>query len=81
MILYLAHPPAEVWRTFTEPALLAQWLLPVVNDKQQLARAIAAELLLFVDLQLASGENARGQFVYWLVVVVVCVLTWPRITF
>ena len=27
----LAHPPAKVWRALTEPALLAEWLLPVVT--------------------------------------------------
>ncbi len=27
----LPHPPAKVWRTLTDPALLAQWLLPVTN--------------------------------------------------
>ncbi len=25
---FLEHPPAKVWRVLTEPALLAQWLLP-----------------------------------------------------
>jgi uncharacterized protein YndB with AHSA1/START domain len=25
----LPHPPEKVWRALTEPALLAQWLLPV----------------------------------------------------
>jgi uncharacterized protein YndB with AHSA1/START domain len=29
----LAHPPARVWRALTEPALLAEWLLPTVNYK------------------------------------------------
>lgn len=27
----LSHPPAKVWRTLTEPALLAEWLLPVTG--------------------------------------------------
>ena len=27
---YLAHPPAQVWRTLTDPELLARWLMP--ND-------------------------------------------------
>ena len=27
----LAHPPAKVWRTLTDPALLAEWLLPVTG--------------------------------------------------
>ena len=29
----LSHPPEKVWRALTEPALLAEWLLPVVNLK------------------------------------------------
>jgi uncharacterized protein YndB with AHSA1/START domain len=29
--LDLPHPPAKVWRALTEPALLAEWLLPVLN--------------------------------------------------
>jgi uncharacterized protein YndB with AHSA1/START domain len=27
----LPHPPEKVWRALTDPALLAQWLLPVVD--------------------------------------------------
>jgi uncharacterized protein YndB with AHSA1/START domain len=31
--LDLPHAPEKVWRALTEPALLAQWLLPVVDLK------------------------------------------------
>ena len=31
--LDLHHPPDKVWRALTDPALLAQWLLPVVEMK------------------------------------------------
>lgn len=31
MTFDLKHPPAKVWRALTEPALLAQWLLTVVD--------------------------------------------------
>jgi uncharacterized protein YndB with AHSA1/START domain len=27
----LPHPPHKVWRALTEPALLAEWLLPVIG--------------------------------------------------
>jgi uncharacterized protein YndB with AHSA1/START domain len=27
----LAHPPEKVWRALTDPVLLAEWLLPVVD--------------------------------------------------
>ena len=27
----LPHPPEKVWRALTEPALLSEWLLPVVD--------------------------------------------------
>ena len=27
----LPHPPEKVWRALTEPALLAEWLLPVLD--------------------------------------------------
>lgn len=29
----LPHPPEKVWRALTEPALLAEWLLPVTGLK------------------------------------------------
>ena len=29
----LQHPPQKVWRALTEPALLAEWLLPVLDLK------------------------------------------------
>lgn len=27
----LTHPPEKVWRALTDPALLAEWLLPVID--------------------------------------------------
>ena len=30
--LDLDHPPEKVWRALTDPRLLAEWLLPVVDD-------------------------------------------------
>jgi len=32
----LQHPPAKVWRALTDPALLAEWLLPVVKRELEL---------------------------------------------
>ena len=29
----LPHPPTKVWRALTDPALLAEWLLPVIDLK------------------------------------------------
>jgi uncharacterized protein YndB with AHSA1/START domain len=29
----LRHPPEKVWRALTDPALLAEWLLPVIDLK------------------------------------------------
>ena len=31
--LDLPHPPEKVWRALTDPALLAEWLLPVIAFK------------------------------------------------
>lgn len=35
--LELAHAPAKVWRALTDPALLTEWLLPVVDQQLTLA--------------------------------------------
>jgi uncharacterized protein YndB with AHSA1/START domain len=37
----LKHPPHKVWRALTEPALLAEWLLPVLGDAFELAQGAA----------------------------------------
>ena len=29
----LQHPPEKVWRALTEPSLLAEWLLPVIDHR------------------------------------------------
>jgi uncharacterized protein YndB with AHSA1/START domain len=31
----LQHPPAKVWRALTDPALLGEWLLPVIGLELQ----------------------------------------------
>jgi uncharacterized protein YndB with AHSA1/START domain len=33
----LPHPPEKVWRALTDPALLAEWLLPVLGTRMELA--------------------------------------------
>ena len=35
----LAHPPEKVWRALTDPALLAEWLLPVVDLQLEAGKA------------------------------------------
>jgi uncharacterized protein YndB with AHSA1/START domain len=35
----LAHSPEKVWRALTDPALLAEWLLPVVAPRFELGAA------------------------------------------
>ena len=40
----LPHGPEKVWRALTDPALLAEWLLPVVDRKLELERGAAFKL-------------------------------------
>ena len=40
----LQHSPAKVWRALTEPALITEWLLPVVNQQLQLEPGAAFTL-------------------------------------
>ena len=35
----LPHPPEKVWRALTDPALLAEWLLPVVDLQLETGKA------------------------------------------
>jgi uncharacterized protein YndB with AHSA1/START domain len=35
----LSHSPQKVWRALTDPALLSEWLLPVVEGKLELGAA------------------------------------------
>jgi uncharacterized protein YndB with AHSA1/START domain len=42
--LDLHHPPEKVWRALTDPALLAEWLLPVLGHELQLALGAAFTL-------------------------------------
>ncbi len=35
----LAHPPEKVWRALTDPELLSEWLLPVLDLKLELGAA------------------------------------------
>lgn len=42
--LDLRHSPQKVWRALTDPTLLAEWLLPVVDSKLDLARGAAFTL-------------------------------------
>ena len=37
----LQHQPSKVWRAITDPELLAEWLLPVVEGKLEMGSAFA----------------------------------------
>jgi len=40
----LDHPPEKVWRALTDPELLAEWLLPVVDGDLELEPGASFEL-------------------------------------
>jgi len=42
--LDLRHAPAKVWRALTDPVLLAEWLLPIVGSRLELAPGAAFTL-------------------------------------
>lgn len=42
--IMLPHAPAKVWRALTEPALLAEWLLPIVEPRLALEPGTAFTL-------------------------------------
>lgn len=37
----LRHPPQKVWRALTDPALLSEWLLPVLGFRAEVGAAFA----------------------------------------
>jgi uncharacterized protein YndB with AHSA1/START domain len=39
--LELHHPPEKVWRALTDPALLAEWLLPIVEREVALKPGVS----------------------------------------
>ena len=57
----LHHSPGKVWRALTDPALLAEWLLPVVN--QQLALEPGAAFTLKTEPQPGWDGTVNCQFI------------------
>jgi uncharacterized protein YndB with AHSA1/START domain len=47
--LELSHPPQKVWRALTDPELLAEWLLPVVDLQLEPGAAFAFKAQSFPD--------------------------------
>ena len=47
--LEVRHSPQKVWRALTEPALLAEWLLPVVEGKLEPGAAFTLQTQPFPD--------------------------------
>jgi uncharacterized protein YndB with AHSA1/START domain len=45
----LHHPPEKVWRALTDPALLAEWLLPVIDLKLEPGAAFTFKTQAFPD--------------------------------
>lgn len=75
----LAALPGGVWvgMGVVELLIAAALVLPAVNRSLAVlapvaALLIAAEMLLFTGLHLASGDPERGPVIYWLVVAAVC---------
>jgi uncharacterized protein YndB with AHSA1/START domain len=56
----LHHSPQKVWRALTDPVLLAEWLLPVVDSKLELERG--AEFTLKTQPQPGWDGIVHAQF-------------------
>ncbi len=67
----LPHPPAKVWRALTDPALLAQWLLPVAGFRPERGAAFTFQAPAFpgwdgtVDCQVVEVEPLRTLRYTW----------------
>lgn len=69
----LAHPPEKGWRALTDPALLAEWLLPLVGFKLQIGTKFRFQTQAFpgwdgtVNCQLVKSEMPRRISYTWCV--------------
>jgi uncharacterized protein YndB with AHSA1/START domain len=69
----LPHPPEKVWRALTEPALLAEWLLPVLDLKLEPGAAFTFKTQPYpgwdgtVNCQLLEIETHRKLSYTWTV--------------
>lgn len=71
--------PLGVWRAMSvvEPLCSLGFVLPLLNRSLAplvpiAALCIAAEMLVFCGLHLASGNADHGQMAYWIVVALIC---------
>lgn len=82
----LSAIPHPVWvgLSVVEVVCAVGLILPVVVKSQGItvpvaAAVIAAEMLAYCGLHMASGESDPGSVTYWLVVAAICVfLAWAR---
>ena len=67
----LPHPPAKVWRALTDPALLAQWLLPVAGFRPEPGAAFTFQAPAYpgwdgtVDCEVVEVEPLRTLRYTW----------------
>jgi len=75
----LSAIPQGAWQSLSVFEIICALFLIIPAFKKRLgflapigALGIAAEMLLFTGLNLASGDQNRGEIVYWLVVAAIC---------
>lgn len=67
----LPHPPEKVWRALTDPALLAQWLLPVAGFRPEPGAAFRFQTQPYpgwdgtVDCEVLEAEPHRTLRYAW----------------